>query len=244
MMQINQNVNWLISQVNTDLNNIKIHSYNVNIPTQNGQQYPLAQDYCFWLYNGLNEDYQTITFLLSNMINVNYFSLRPLYCILRSSFEKYADILNFIVHQSKYYCYVNYLNNKSVGNEQYIFDEQNVKSTFNLSVCNRKTRYYLLGQANKFLDTNYPVISEFNRNLAEMDSYYSQLLHNNLDVQLTPNYQKIVEILKQLQCMIYATTVLIKGYYAYQNLLNIDLFNKTDFDIQQLKIALDSNIFI
>jgi len=243
-MQINQNIKWLISQVHNNLDNIKIHSYNVNMVAPNGVSYPLAQDYCFWLYNGLSEDYQTITFLVSNMININHFSLRPLYCILRSSFEKYADILNFIVHQSKYHYYVNYLNNRSVGNEQYVVDEQNVKTSFNLTVCNRKTRYYLLGQANKFLDANYQVITEFNRNLSELDSYYSQLLHNNLDVKITPNYQKIVEILKQLQCMMYATTVLIKGHYAYQNLLNIDLLNKTDYDITQLKMALDNNVFI
>ncbi len=244
-MQINQNIKWLINEVNTDLGNIKLYSYNVSMNSPAVGQYPLSQDYCFWLYNGLIEDYQTITFLVSNMLNINYFSLRPLYCILRSSFEKYADVLNFVVHGSKYLYYVNYLNNMAVGNEQCIVDEQNVKSSFNIAVCNRKTRYYLLGQANKFLGENYPGIADFNRNLADMDSYYSQLLHNNLDVNLVPNYQKIVEILIQLQCMMYATTVLIKEHNQYRDLLNSDLFNKAEYDIMQLESALnDNNIFI
>ena len=244
-MQINQDIKGLINQANTDLGNIKLYSYNVSLNHPAGGQYPLGQDYCFWLYNGLIEDYQTITFLISNMSDINYFSLRPLYCILRSSFEKYADVLNFVVHGSKYQHYVNYLNNWAIGNEQCVVDEQNVKISFNISVCNRKTRYYLLGQANKFLEENYSVIADFNRKLAEMDAYYSQLLHNNLDVSPIPNDQKIVEILIQLQCMMYATTVLIKDRNQYRDLLNIDLFNKAEYDISQLKLSLNgNNIFI
>lgn len=55
---------------------------------------PMVQDYPFWLYQALHADYETISFLAKSMPNIERFDLRPLYCILRSSLEKYADIAN------------------------------------------------------------------------------------------------------------------------------------------------------
>lgn len=248
MLNGNNELGYLLYNVSIDLADIKRWSYN-NFVCINSEKVPLAGDYCFWLFNGLSEDYQTITFLLNGMNDVNFFSLRPLYCILRSSFEKYADILNFIFYKDTdkdYNLYISYLNTHAVNNPNYKIYEERFKSIFEMKYCNRRSRYYLLKLANEYFflleqadhNLQYYPISKFNEDIINYyDHYYSQLLHNNLDYKFEPNWKRIVDILKQLQSMIFATTSLLPNYYG--EFLGSSTFNRKIDNIKQVKVAID-----
>ena len=53
------------------------------------------------------------------MSDIDYFDLRPLYCILRSSLEKYADLANLCAKGRTYEWYLWYLNFESNAMEAY-----------------------------------------------------------------------------------------------------------------------------
>ncbi|OBR96835.1 hypothetical protein CLRAG_03440 [Clostridium ragsdalei P11] len=194
----------------------------------------IAQDYFCWLNNAIFADYSTITFLLKSMPDINQFDLRPIYCIMRSSLEKYADILNLYIKGKPYYAYMNYLNcysasrtfkangeidiatNKSKEADEY---KNIVKQTFNTDTCNRTTRYYLLGEFNKLpqLD-NIPFVLEFNRNIANLDSRLSQILHNNVESNISSNFKKTNEIIKSIHYMMYISLCLFQIHYNWYTL--------------------------
>lgn len=241
-MQINQNVKGLLNKVNENICYITGSSFNTNFFTPNGKCYPLANDYCFWIYNGIIEDYQAIIFLISNLNNIYSTSLRPIYSVLRGTIEKYADVLNFSIYKDKYYSYISYLNFDSIGdkNSSLAYWEE-TKKLFNLRICNRKTRYYLLGQVNSIIDEQFTKIIDFNRKLSEIDSYYSMMLHNNLDSQKIPNEQRIVDILTYLQYILYTATLSVNNHY--KDLLDLTVISTTLFNIQELTNALNYNIY-
>lgn len=201
---------------------------NKTVVTSYGR-FPLANDYLCWLHNALFSDYSTVTYLLTNMPDIDCFDLRPVYCILRSSLEKYADILNLFMKRDLYYAYLIYLNSDSTsralkstgdkeGGERFRKEaDQNietVKKNFNVTKCNRLTRYYLLGDFNSLpAIQNMPNILEFNRTLFSIDSKFSQLLHNNIETFSSNNFEKSYEILKYTHYMMYISLCLLELYY-------------------------------
>lgn len=195
----------------------------------------LAQDYFCWLNNAIFADYSTITFLLRNMSDINLSDLRPIYCILRSTLEKYADILNLYIKREPYYAYIRYLNsdsasrafkatgdtaNEKVKKKEAIFFANSVKQSFNTNICNRTTRYYLLGEFNKLPQlTNLPFILEFNKSISNLDSRFSQILHNNIELNNRNNFENSNEILKSIHYIMYMSLCLFQSYYQYNSAL-------------------------
>lgn len=227
-MQITYNLKLSMQQSCNSLNDINLYSTNFNMQYEQNKQFVLAYDYCFWLYRGIIEDYNTVSFLISNMNNINSITLRPLYCILRSTLEKYADVLNFYGYNENYYAYIDYLNvhsqfMRSNNLDNIIVEQKKEKARKSLGVdkCNRLTRYYLLGKANSiFIERNENLIVEFNKSLSSLDSEYSQLLHNNVDyISIKSNQDRIKEILYNLQIIAYATTNFVRMYYIDKGII-------------------------
>lgn len=217
------------------LEEIKKYSY---FNYKYGEQYLLAQDYCFWLYNEVIEDSKAIFLILINTNNVNIISLRPIYCILRSTLEKYADILNFIQFGRDYEIYLNYLNQESQGILNLENEERKIKDMFKVEICNRKTRYYLLNSINSEFKEEFMQIYNLNKSLSKIDFEYSSILHNNIQKYEKQNSEKIKEILHQLLCILYTTTSLIQNYeQIFQN----QLFINAQYLINNFKLYLNSN---
>ncbi|MCD2348877.1 hypothetical protein [Clostridium guangxiense] len=243
MMQLNYTLMQNIDVITNNLSQLRDET----LRTQNNNGI-FAQDYFCWLNNAVFADYSTITFLLKSMPDINQFDLRPIYCILRSSLEKYADILNLYIKGNAYYAYMNYLNSESASKEfKAKGDIENgiikkneaneyansVKQTFNINICNRTTRYYLLGEFNRLPQIgNLFFILEFNRNIVRLDSRFSQILHNNIESNSSNNFQKTNEILKSIHYMMYMSLCLFQVYYN----LNTPQINQ---GIQYLKNAID-----
>lgn len=232
----------------------------------------LAQDYFCWLNNALYADYSAIFCLLSNLYDINKVDLRPIYCIMRSSLEKYADILNLVERKEEYYPYLQYLNDSSMARllkENYIYyanskeeeddlkkkaddfkksaDENNkrVKESLKQKHCNRRTRYYLareLSEINELFsksDDSYKYIIpndicdffkshsksyDFSKKLLERDSKYSQIAHNNIEIDADDNPTKVKEILINVNYMMLDSVYLLGYYYGTE-----DFYNKIEF---------------
>lgn len=243
MMQLNYFLRQNIDVTTTNL--LQLSNETRRIQYKNGV---LAQDYFCWLNNAIFADYSTITFLLKSMPDINQFDLRPIYCILRSSLEKYADILNLYIKGEPYYAYMNYLNSDSASKAFNVNGDiengtikkneaneyaNNVKQTFNVKICNRITRYYLLGEFNKIPELdNLPYILDFNKSIISLDSRFSQILHNNIESSIINNFKKTDEILKYIHYMMYISLCLFQRYYN----CNIPQVNQ---GIQYLKSTID-----
>ncbi len=187
-----------------------------------------------WYYNAIVSDYVAITSLFQNMNDVEKVDLRPLFCILRSTLEKYADLANVFMKQHVYLDYIEHLNVKSAskfyeasGDEnqakmcrQKAYEyAKNVKYHYRIPVCNRLSRYYLikdLSFSDEIKKLSY--IREYNKTLTTIDSKYSQLLHNNLEVLFIDNYVKSNEIITFLHYMMYVSTLLIDSYFKKEKL--------------------------
>ena len=68
-----------------------------------------------WYYNAVFSDYVAITSLFLNMKDLEKVDLRPLFCILRSTLEKYADLANVFMKGKIYLDYIEHLNVKSAA---------------------------------------------------------------------------------------------------------------------------------
>lgn len=73
----------------------------------------IRNDKFYWLYNEIISEYKIITFVLTNIGNLNAINFNSIYNILRSTLEKYADFLNLYMHREKYISYMEYLYQES-----------------------------------------------------------------------------------------------------------------------------------
>lgn len=215
------------------LEQIRIKSFSLALPsnTLSPDNIPLACDYFCWLHNGIAADYSAITLLLANTADLNILQLSPIYGILRGTLEKYADVLNLYMKRAPYFDYLNFLNHdaratyeKKCGNsdqaEHYrqmaLEASKHVCKNFNTDRCNRLTRYYLLGDFNKLpCLEQLPFIRNFNLFLWKYDSYFSLILHNNVEPLYRTIEEKIEEILKILHYMTYTSLCLLEIYYPW-----------------------------
>lgn len=194
-----------------------------------------ASDYFCWLHNALLADYATITFLFKTMQDIESFDLRPIYCIIRSSLEKYADILNLYTYGSRYAYYLMYLsfyssviylkNCQRTNHEDILIKEKqrdearqnffnNFAAELHTKICNRKTRYFLLWKANALSILNeQDDICAFNKEISQLDSKYSQILHNNAEYHPQNNLYKTQEILRYVHYMMFVSLRLFPEYY-------------------------------
>ena len=85
---------------------------------------------------------------------------------------------------------------------------------YRIPVCNRLSRYYLIKDLSFTEEVkNLSHIRDYNKILTTIDSRYSQLLHNNLEVMFSDNYVKANEIITYLHYMMYISTLLIDSYF-------------------------------
>lgn len=223
-MRLNNVLNQNISEAKACLFGLKSETFRLPF---NGKVW--AQDYFCWLENSIIADYETITFLFQNMTDINVCDLRPLYCILRSSLEKYADTMNFVSWGREYEMYLQYLNLQAAAREEWRKqDSQNAqriseeaekqKNTFqerfHLKKCNRYTRYYMLRESNGLLQEHERKVGDFNKRLACLDSKCSRIHHNNLDMEWKSNKDKAEEILRTIHLIMYDSLNLFLQYYG------------------------------
>jgi hypothetical protein len=192
---------------------------------------PMLQDYPFWLYNAVFADYSAVTFLTKCISAVEYFDVRPLYCIVRSTLEKYADLANLHAKGRVYENYLWYLNFESNSLESFAAgnDEKGREfrrqaesykricmETFGLSRCNRLTRYYLMRDFNGLLSwEERSFIVPFNKKLSYIDSKCSQLLHNNVTFAARVSQEEIQEILLYMHYVMWTVQQLLPMFYTW-----------------------------
>ena len=97
-MILSPNLCYHIDQAVAALNHLVVVSKQT---TLQGKARLWVQDYYCWLHNAIVADYNTVTFLLKQMPDINQFDLRPIYCILRSTLEKYADVINLAIYEEQ-----------------------------------------------------------------------------------------------------------------------------------------------
>lgn len=218
--------------------NIDAVTYQLSVLRTKTYQYMInnkimAIDYLCWLHNAVFADYSTITFLLKSMPEINEFDLRPIYCIMRSTLEKYVDIVNLYTKREAYYSYLNFLNidsNSKAFKADGDYEKYNqykkqadeyaseVKKNFGLPMCNRLTRYYLLGDFNKLPQlSSFPFVLEFNQNISKLDSKFSQILHNNKPLDNSNNTIKVKEILKYSHYMMWMSLGILQVFYNFNS---------------------------
>ena len=191
----------------------------------------MLQDYPFWLYHAIFADYSTISFLAKCMSDIDYFDLRPLYCILRSSLEKYADLANLCAKGRTYEWYLWYLNFESNAMEAYTAGDSREGASlrrkadsykrqfmerWEISRCNRLTRYYVLGDFNQLIQGSVsPDIVQFNRSLSKIDSKCSQILHNNVTFAARHNREEIKDILTYIHYIMWTSQWMLPRFYSW-----------------------------
>lgn len=234
--------NSLVSRLRATSNLLAQQRYNtVHNVFVNGETgiYPIANDRLCFLNNALISDFLHITFSLMSMPDINQFDLRPLYCVLRSAIEKYADITNHFSCGDNYYQYLDYLDNysdyiyhcirreftqqeKKNVEEKLEKEETHIEGLLGVEKCNRSTRYYLLGRFNflyksdgtgRVVGENAERIIEFNKELAKLDSSFSQILHNNVETNPRSNKEKVAEIYRAIVYATYAAQRQFETYY-------------------------------
>lgn len=181
-------------------------------------------DYPFWLYNNVASDYFSIINLLNNQETVflnqlpypiNY--LRPIYCILRSTLEKHADILNYLCWGDAYIGLLEHLNDLSA----YLMNKKNstkpqldskiqdqLKLGPNRAVTS-STRFFLLNRFNDIYYSQYHNIVDFNKKCSTLYSSFSQQLHNNRDTT-NPSVNHFGRILSCLCQIVYSTSIALQ----------------------------------
>ena len=192
----------------------------------------------FILYKSIWSDYQMITYVLSSIYDLNGVDFNSLYCILRSMLEKYADFVNLVIYGEKYMSYLEYLHKNSLfqatKNEEYKKLEkkflQETKENFKGKnrYFNRKSRYYLIKDFEKdylFSEMNNQIplqiinmVKNFNNRLCDLDSEYSQIIHNNLTPLIfygnNNASQKATDIIKKAHCIMFVSSYLFRELYC------------------------------
>lgn len=192
---------------------------------------PMLQDYPFWLYHAVFADYSAVTFLTKCIAAVEYFDLRPLYCILRSTLEKYADLANLYAKGRGYENYLWYLNFESNSIEAFASGDgtkgrefrrqaESYKricmDSFCLSRCNRLTRYYLMRDFNERIRwEERSFIIPFNKHISHIDSKCSQILHNNVTFTARVPQEELLDILLYMHYAMWTAQMLLPQFYSW-----------------------------
>lgn len=208
-------------------------------------------DNFFILYNSIYSDYKIINYVLGSIYDLNSVDFNSLYCILRSTLEKYADLVNiFLYGDQKYISYLQFLHEDSLfiaTKDESYKNEKNkyleiIKKDFENDLkkgskevfFNRKTRYdlakgfeksYLFEQMKKgFIPGITFTITDFNNNLSNLDSNYSQILHNNLTPFIFYNNNdsqiKASDIIKKIHCIMLVSSYIFAEKYGDYNCIN------------------------
>lgn len=212
-MILSPNLCYHIDQAVAALNHLVVVSKQT---TLQGKARLWVQDYYCWLHNAIVADYNTVTFLLKQMPDINQFDLRPIYCILRSTLEKYADVINLFHYGQPYEQYLWYLTHQSQGDEDLAEGfSKHAKEHLNLPKCNRNTRYYLIDKRNSLYRVSQvvPQVPVISKKLKNIDSKYSRILHNNIDPHTVSRVEEVIELLLHLHYMMYTSTILFSHYY-------------------------------
>lgn len=94
------------------INNINMLENQLAFTIQNNAQ-SMCYNKFYWLYNEIVSDYRIMTFVLTNIMDLNTINFNSIYNILRSTLEKYADFLNLYMYREKYLSYMEYLYQES-----------------------------------------------------------------------------------------------------------------------------------
>ena len=85
-----------------------------------------------------------------------------------------------------------------------------------ISRCNRLTRYYVLGDFNQLIQGSVsPDIVQFNRSLSKIDSKCSQILHNNVTFAARHNREEIKDILTYIHYIMWTSQWMLPRFYSW-----------------------------
>ncbi len=230
---MNKEIMEEMNRVNVKAFNMLQLEYDINGKAQtvinmDGNSSLLFMDWAFWLYKGVIEDVSAIACLVSSCVDYNGMTLRPVLGIERSLIEKYSDLLCFATYGQTYENYLIFLT--QIANTEYKCERDKVlknftpvlTNIFNVDIVNRKTRYYLLGEANNRLRTFSPDIVKFNEMLTIYDRELSKVLHNNLNRNQKSNEDIVMEVFYNISCIMQAATYAIQAYENFPNDMRID----------------------
>lgn len=155
----------------------------------------------FKIFDQWTQDIASIYLILSHgQDEFSCFFEGPVIGIMRSSIEKFADIINLSIYGNQYNPYLTFLaDNPSNPRNQNL--EMHLKNTLHQNKITRKTRYYLLREFTNRIE-NYPEsLRDFNNELPRLDSRFSSKLHNNPDPYYESDDFKINEIIHYISNM-------------------------------------------
>ena len=176
-------------------------------------------------FSRIMEDFNVLSYWIETCMDFNQFELTPLFCVLRSTIEKYADLVNFYYYGEGYTLFLNHLwfESQGRGSEEFAlrnYEElkkwlvmKGVFSEENTAFANRVTRYYMLANFNSKFNTSFSncgfeSIILLNRKLRKLDSNFSSIIHDNPDFNREKKV-KVDEILDVLLHVAYSSILLI-----------------------------------